>query len=110
VSKVPWDFVKPGTPETGVRNLPSPEGAALGAELARFVETAQAKNPDAPALCSGCAFRRGSTANQCAPTLMDAVKCLLEGEPFYCHMGVPDEAEPTRLCGGYLALEPEATQ
>lgn len=35
---------------------------------------------------------------------MDAVKCALEGEPFFCHKGVTDDTAPKRLCAGWVVL------
>lgn len=32
-SGVPWDYVQPGDPKTGVRNTPTALGRSLGAEL-----------------------------------------------------------------------------
>lgn len=107
MSKTPWEFSKPASKETGVPNLPSDIGAELGAELARLTEPELAKLqkelPSVPPPCSECAFVKGTTPNRCGQTLMDAIKCVVEDEPFYCHKGVDDQAEPERLCTGYLA-------
>lgn len=105
MNPLPWDYSTPG-PVGGVPNLPSPEGAALGRELARLVAGEFAKFTNPPVMCDECAFRAGTIPNQCASTLMDAIKCTHEGEPFYCHKGYkgdPDRDEPKRLCAGYVA-------
>ena len=102
----PWKFSWPPTPGGRViPNLPSEAGAAAGAELARLVESdlARARESGAPAPCVECAFVKGTQANRSGATVMDAVKCVLEGEPFFCHLGLKDEDEPTSLCRGYLA-------
>jgi hypothetical protein len=83
-------------------NLPTAEGAALGSHLARFADAEIAKlraeHPNAPERCSTCAFRSGTYPNACAVTLMNAFKCAMEHDPFYCH-------ERDALCMGYLALK-----
>lgn len=101
---LPWDYSKPPESlETAAVNLPTPEGAELGRHLARFADQEEAKFADPPKRCHDCAFRAGTIPNGCEQTLMDAVKCTFEGEPFYCHNGMRD-GEPTRLCAGYLLL------
>jgi hypothetical protein len=50
----------------------------------------------------------GTVPNRCLPTVMDALKCVLEQEPFYCHEAPPDAAgDPTRLCRGWVAAMAE---
>lgn len=66
----------------------TPQSIELGQLVGRMSEKAVAKlaaegEPDER--CKTCAFREGTHPNQCADTLMDALKCLVEGEPFYCH-------------------------
>lgn len=85
-----------------VRNLPTPEGYALGAELARFAEQEIAKGK-ADKRCATCAFRKGTDANGCAPTLMDALKLAMERRPFYCH-------EAHKCCGGWRVLVADVAQ
>jgi hypothetical protein len=77
-------------------NLPTPEGRALGAELARLCD-AEIK-PGDPERCLTCAFRAGTIPNGCAPTLMDAIKCAIEGAPFYCH------EQRGKLCSGWRLM------
>jgi hypothetical protein len=111
---LPWEYSKPGTPEKGVLNLPSPEGAELGREMARLADGAEremlAAYPDQKPRCGTCAFRAGTVPNACAVTLMDAVKCGVEGEPFYCHKGVIDPAAAKVLCSGWLAWQVNVVQ
>lgn len=44
------------------------------------------------------------SSTRCAGTLMDAVKCAVEGEPFYCHEGLARGEEPTRVCASAALL------
>jgi hypothetical protein len=77
-------------------NEASPEGRALGRELARLCDGELAGKPDNR--CATCAFRLGPhLANGSAPTLMSALKCALEGDPFWCH-------EIDRPCAGWQAM------
>lgn len=85
-----------------VLNLPTVQGAELGRELSRLAEPVIAAS--GYARCDDCAFRLGTTPNQCPQTLMDAIGCLRDGEPFYCHKGVKQGDKPKQLCAGYAAL------
>ncbi|GLK86716.1 hypothetical protein [Ancylobacter defluvii] len=82
-------------------NLPTIFGALLGVQLARVPQ-------DNPAMCGSCAFRRGSIANQCTSTVIDAGETLGPGEPaFLCHE--EDEGVvPHRACGGYAVAKKAA--
>ena len=84
-------------------NRPTDEGRQLGQELARFsaqdvVRLAALGIEDTR--CASCAFRFGTVPNGCPSTLMDALKCTMEGEPFYCHTAPACQAAP--LCQGYV--------
>ena len=104
---MPWDYSVPLKGDKGVPNLPSPEGAALGIELARMLAPnlamVKANFPKSLPMCDECLCRAGTVANQCESTLMDFVKCTAENEPFYCHKGIAEDAKPRRLCAGYVA-------
>ena len=88
--------------DNGFINDPSAEGSQLGAILSRWVDAEM----DGPRIlrprCGDCAFLRGTEPNQIAGTLMTALKCVIEKEPFYCHAerGVPNG----KLCAGWEAL------
>ncbi len=95
-----------------VPNKPSPEGRKIGEHLARMTDKAEAELrqklqvADAmelmPERCRSCAFRGGTFPNGCTETVMDAIKCAMEGVPFYCHQSKPKEGGGyTELCGGY---------
>lgn len=104
---MPWPRSEPGRADDpkSVPNVPTPEGRALGRELARFVDIEEAKEPGRfKPRCEGCAFAPGSIANGCPATLMDALKSVMERDPFYCHHGIPDDDEPVELCAGYVRL------
>ena len=98
---VPWDFST--TPEFGQparRNLPTELGRTLGKELARLATVERLHSPKTlPLPCRDCAFQLGTDPNGCEETLMDAVKCIMEGQPFFCHI---EAGRP--ICAGYLAL------
>lgn len=90
-----------------VKNEPTPEGRALGEQLARLTDKAEAKllavTGEAPKRCVTCAFRRGTYPNGCAITTMDALKCVMELVPFYCHHSEKDErGNHSGLCAGWL--------
>lgn len=98
--QVPWDHVEPGTPETGIPNLPSPLGEEAGAEIARLVKpgldrlVAEGVHP-----CDECAYVKGALGNRCLATVASAIKCALEKTPFLCHM----RGEPEPICVGFRA-------
>lgn len=85
------------------RNRPTPEGQALGEQLARFADTAdasiRAEDPAWPERCTTCAFRLGTIPNGCPTTVMDALKCVTEHIEFQCH-----ERKPEHPCMGWASL------
>ena len=89
--KAPWDFPKVITERgPGVhRNTPDDNGRALGEQMARFTEQTEmdmrAAGVQIPERCKTCAYRLGTSPNGCVTTLMTALKCTMEGEPFNCH-------------------------
>ena len=78
-------------------NLPTLFGALNGIEIAERVEESKT--------CTGCAFRRGTCANQSPITTIDA-KDAVEGDigQFMCHTDLDDNMEPTHKCIGYAQL------
>lgn len=106
----PWDYALAPAPGSAVvPNPPSSEGAELGRHLARFVDVEDAARTarGEPVLprCHDCAFSSGSVPNACLPTVMTALKCVLEHEEFSCHHGLAADGEPSRACAGWLTLE-----
>jgi hypothetical protein len=109
MTTVPWDFSKAPAPgEPTIPTPASPEGAALGEQIARLCDVEERKQlarfPDQQPRCVDCAARKGTLPNQSAETLMDFVKCVVEGVPFYCHKGMRDDEEPRRICAGWMVL------
>jgi hypothetical protein len=89
------------------RNKPEPAGYALGEQLDKFCEVEidkyKASGLAVPRRCNTCAFRKGTFPNGCVTTVMDALKCTLEGDTqFLCHEHKKGE-EPS-ICAGYLLL------
>lgn len=100
--KLPWDYtplVDPDSP-TAKPNLPTPEGVAFGAELARLTEPLVEEFPEVPLRCGECVFRRGTAPNGCVPTLADAFKAAMEGDHTFVCIHVPGK-EGT-ACAGWL--------
>jgi hypothetical protein len=86
-------------------NRPSPEGRMLGEQLARLTDKAEvearSKFPNHSRRCKSCAFTAGTVPNGCLPTVMDALKCVVDGTPFHCHQHFDDKGIPTDLCAGW---------
>lgn len=85
-----------------VRNIGTPEGAAIGERLAKWCDDAEPKArlrmPELPPRCYSCAFRQGQhVANTSPQTQMDALKSIMEGHQFDCH----DHQRPEQVCSGW---------
>jgi hypothetical protein len=106
VLSAPWPYSEPPAPGApAIRNIPSPEGAELGRELARLCDGAESlADAGARKRCDDCAFRLGTVPNQCPSTLMNAVKCMAERDEFYCHKALDADGEPKLVCAGYLLM------
>lgn len=66
----------------------TPEGRALGEQMAKLYDIAEKRlgdQVDPGERCKTCAFRAGTVPNGCAQTQLDISKCVAEGIPFYCH-------------------------
>lgn len=90
-------------PEGKTLNAPTHAGFELGYHLSRFCDNA----PQLAERCFTCAFRQGTNANGSPVTTMDALKCVMEGIPFYCHE-TETPNDPKRLCAGYVMLRAES--
>lgn len=78
-------------------NAVTDEGRALGAQMARLCD-GEAVRSGKDARCSTCAFRSGDhLANGSPETLMTALKCAMEREPFWCH-------ESDKPCAGWQMM------
>lgn len=78
----------------------TPEGQALGTQMARLFDIAVrrlAENARPDTRCKSCAFRPGTVPNGCAQTQLDTSKCAAEGIPFYCH-------QATGICHGWATV------
>jgi hypothetical protein len=67
----------------------TPESQQLGAMIASMADKASvqlAAQGEPDERCVSCAFRAGTAPNQCGDTLLDAIKCVVEREPFFCHV------------------------
>lgn len=90
------------------RNVPTPEGRALGAQLARLFkierDNVEKQFPGSAQPCRSCAFVEGTFPNGCPETVMDALMCAVTGEPFFCHYDMKD-GKPTKLCAGWATVQ-----
>jgi len=88
-----------------IRNYTTAEGRELGKNMAKFCDEAEPKArlkyPELPPRCNSCAFRTGPhLANGSPFTQMDAMKCAMEGVPFYCH----EPAREGAVCMGWAMM------
>jgi hypothetical protein len=78
----------------------------IGEILARAADEgeprARLRVPAIPPRCSACAFTRGTPANACLETALDALGCTIEGAPFMCHMHFDEAGRPVDLCSGWV--------
>lgn len=80
----------------------TPEGKAIGEQVARLTETMVNELEQkgiSDQRCKTCAFRQGTVPNGCIQTQADALKCVMEGNLFICHQNLKN---PTP-CFGYMA-------
>jgi len=67
----------------------TPEGKFLGKQLAKMAEIGVKiliNSDEHDTRCASCAYRLGTVPNGCAQTQLDALKCTMEGVPFFCHV------------------------
>lgn len=85
------------------QNRVSQEGKKIGEQMTRLCDR-EAKKLIAEGeweddeRCASCAFRLGTVPNGCLQTQCDAMKCVMEHEPFFCHA-----TELTEVCAGWFA-------
>lgn len=90
---------------TKQHNRVSPQGQQLGEQMARLCDQEVKKliqqgEYQEDERCASCAFRHGTIPNGCLQTQMDALKCVLEHQAFFCHAV---EAPGTKVCAGWFA-------
>lgn len=95
-----------------IKNKPTAVGIECGKQLSRLTNVAKEKletklrEADAlelmPEPCKSCAFVEGTFPNGCPETVMDALKCTMEGKPFFCHQRMTSDDKPLDICQGYL--------
>ena len=88
------------------RTVPTDEGRECGAMLGLMTDKAEAevriKFPNHSGRCKSCAFRSGTFPNGCPETLIQAIACVVSGEPFFCHQQLDAHGEPEDICAGWL--------
>lgn len=87
----------------------TPEGMALGEQIVALTEPGirrLAREGEPDQRCASCAFRAGTVPNGCPQTGMDAIKAVMEGVVFTCHMS-PGMQTP---CHGWYAARTEVVR
>lgn len=79
-------------------NRPTPEGRECGAQLSELFDDADQTRTVMRQRCTTCAFRLGTIPNGCEATVMDALKCVVEGLQFNCH------EQQGKACAGWLTM------
>jgi len=85
----------------------TPEGRAMGADLARLADAecaALARDGEEDERCKTCAFRAGTVPNGCIQTQSDATKAVVEDVPFMCHQHQDKNGRYDRICYGWFAV------
>lgn len=89
-----------------IPNRPTPLGRKAGELFGRLIDKSanelRDKFPDMQERCKSCAYRPGTIPNGCEETIMDAIKCAVELEPFYCHERFDKEGKPIDICQGWV--------
>jgi hypothetical protein len=79
-------------------NMPTVHGALLGVHASNGVTER--------GLCLGCAYRRGTPANQCLPTQTDIRWCGDDGiQKFMCLERLDAAGAPTKTCAGHAQVQ-----
>lgn len=94
IQSVAVEYLKMPQVDAERLNLPTIFGALDGSGLAVESPT--------KGMCGGCAFRRGSIANQCLNTVFDAKEAIQsKDEMFMCHENGCSGGNATKLCAGF---------
>lgn len=91
-----------------VPNRVSPEGKFMGERLSRLTDIEVGKliaqgEWKEDERCASCAFRYGTVPNGCAQTQLDALKCVVEHQPFNCHVPKGNLKACEHTCMGWFA-------
>jgi hypothetical protein len=88
------------------RTVQTDEGRECGKLLGLMTDKAEAelktKFPNHAERCKSCAFKAGTFPNGCPETLLQAIACVVSGEPFFCHQKLDAQGEPEDICVGWL--------
>ena len=109
LARVPWEMSeerKPGEPVVSWKDRMPPEAARVGKILAGMSREGglilALQKIAVPDRCKTCAFREGTVPNRCIDTVADAMKCVMEGRPFNCHVPRGGEIALDQMCSGWL--------
>lgn len=67
-----------------------------------YEEQLKSGNTQLLKMCDGCAFKKGTQANNYAPTVLEVIECVMKQEPFYCHKKFCSDGEQPQLCAGWV--------
>jgi len=85
----------------------SPEGKAMGKEMARLADAecnALAVQNEPDERCKTCAFRSGTVPNGCFQTQSDVLKAVTDNVPFMCHAHQDSHGRYDHICYGWFAV------
>jgi hypothetical protein len=110
IERVPWDYSEapqPGEPISSRAERMPPEAVRIGAFAYRLARVGErrllAQNLALPHPCRSCAFRLGTVPNRCIDTLVDAIKCVFEGDRlFRCHEPREGDSVLDQACWGFM--------
>lgn len=117
LARTPWDLSeerKPGEPTMTREQRMPPEAASVGRILAAMSREGglvlALQGIAIPDRCKTCAFRKGTVPNRCIDTVADAMKCVMEGIPFKCHVPKGGELAVDQMCAGWMRARAWAVQ
>lgn len=117
LARVPWEMSeerRPGEPVLSWKDRMPPEAARVGAMLAGMSREGglllALQGLEIPDRCKTCAFRQGTVPNRCIDTVADAMKCVMEGRPFECHVPKGGTLAVDQMCAGWMRARAWAVQ
>lgn len=87
-----------------IKELSAREKKMLFVMMDAFRESAQTTiqgGEELLKMCDGCAFKKGTDANNYPITVLEATECVLKGEPFMCHKRFSPNGDE-KLCNGWI--------